>query len=61
MSSQYTLGTHRAHMGLRAEVGSRARCPAKDEPARRGYEKLVDRWEGLMRAPLKPRDRGCRG
>ncbi|WP_327315788.1 hypothetical protein [Streptomyces sp. NBC_01235] len=35
--------------------------PAKDEPARRPYEKLVDRLEGLMRASLKPRYRGYHG
>ncbi|MFJ2882674.1 hypothetical protein ACIPJN_31855 [Streptomyces sp. NPDC086796] len=35
--------------------------PAKDESALRRYEKLVDRLEGLMRAPLGPRDRDCRG
>lgn len=32
--------------------------PAKDELARRRYEKLGDRLEGLMRASLKPRYRG---
>ncbi|MEU0114785.1 hypothetical protein ABZ137_13935 [Streptomyces bobili] len=35
--------------------------PAKDEPARRRHEKLVDRLEGLMRASLKPRYRGYHG
>ncbi|MFG2315981.1 hypothetical protein [Streptomyces tendae] len=35
--------------------------PAKDELARRRYEKLVDRLESLMRASLKPRYRGYHG
>ncbi|MFD4508016.1 hypothetical protein [Streptomyces sp. NPDC058457] len=35
--------------------------PAKDELARRRYEKLVDRLEGLMRASLKPRHQGYHG
>ncbi|GHE00517.1 hypothetical protein [Streptomyces alanosinicus] len=35
--------------------------PAKDEPARRRYEKLVDRLEALMRASVKPRYQGYHG
>ncbi|GAA2247294.1 hypothetical protein GCM10010415_01720 [Streptomyces atrovirens] len=35
--------------------------PAKDEPARRRYEKLVDRLESLMRAALKPEYEGYYG
>ncbi|MEV6425823.1 hypothetical protein [Streptomyces sp. NPDC051662] len=35
--------------------------PAKDELARRRYEKLVERLECLMRASLKPRYRGHHG
>jgi hypothetical protein len=35
--------------------------PSKDELARRRYEKLVDRLEGLMRASLKPRYEGYHG
>ncbi|MFF2326848.1 MULTISPECIES: hypothetical protein [unclassified Streptomyces] len=35
--------------------------PAKDELARRRYEKLVDRLESLMRASLKPRYQGHHG
>ncbi|MFI8088481.1 hypothetical protein ACIF9R_09180 [Streptomyces sp. NPDC086080] len=35
--------------------------PVKDEPARRRYEKLVERLESLMRAALKPEYQGCYG
>jgi hypothetical protein len=35
--------------------------PAKDELARRRYEKLVDRLESLMRAALKPEYEGYYG
>jgi hypothetical protein len=35
--------------------------PAKDELARRRYEKLVDRLESLMRAALKPQYKGYYG
>jgi hypothetical protein len=35
--------------------------PAKDELARRRYEKLVDRLESMMRASLKPRYQGYHG
>ncbi|MFZ4155560.1 hypothetical protein [Streptomyces pseudogriseolus] len=35
--------------------------PAKDELARRRYEKLVDRLESLMRAGLKPQYEGYYG
>ncbi|MFE2277174.1 hypothetical protein ACFXAE_07890 [Streptomyces sp. NPDC059454] len=35
--------------------------PTKDEPARRRYEKLVERLESLMRAGLKPRYEGYYG
>lgn len=35
--------------------------PVKDEPARRRYEKLVGRFESLMRAALKPEYGGYYG
>ncbi|WP_431993335.1 hypothetical protein [Streptomyces albogriseolus] len=35
--------------------------PAKDELARRRYEKLVERLESLMRAGLKPQYEGYYG
>ncbi|MFK4224103.1 hypothetical protein [Streptomyces sp. NPDC019890] len=38
-----------------------ARCPSKDELARRRYEKLTDRLESLMRAALKPQYKGYYG
>ena len=54
---QHTYGTN----AVRADGGELCRMPVKDEPARRRHGKLVECFESLMRAALKPEYQGYYG